>query len=115
MKTSNVWIDSEGNKFVQKPGEVWSNTDPRLASPGNVIAVPISKKIRMKTLLEQLQSNFQFRVKGLWHNVLVFDSRDKALEAHKWIHETNHRQYGIEAHLFDDHKLKIVISGDYVI
>ena len=45
----------------------------------------------------------------------MFKNREKVMEAHKWIHETNQHQYGIEAHLFDDSKLRIVITGDYII
>jgi hypothetical protein len=119
MNTSK-WIDSEGKEHVQAPGEVWSNTDPRLSSGGNIIHVSISKKIRMSTLIDQLRPNvskrsFNFKIKGIRGNILMFENREKAMEANKWIHETNHHQYGIEAHLFDDRKLRIVITGDYTI
>ena len=116
MNTSK-WIDAEGKEHIQAPGEVWSHTDPRLSSGGNIIPVSISKRIRMSTLIDQLRSSvskpsFDFKIRGIRGNILMFENREKALEAHKWIHETNQHQYGIEAHLFDDRKLRIVITGD---
>jgi hypothetical protein len=114
------WTDKDGKTWVQAPGEVWSNTDFRLSDGHAIIPASISKKIRMSSLLKDLRgdflkSPFEFKVRGFRKDILVFESREKALEAKSWIHQSNQHRYGIEAHLFDGRKLRIVITGDYVI